>query len=74
MYNDPSYVDRIIYKTSHVQTGSQNDFPTAEEHEPGIVFFFSVQGNLIYVPEDHDTCLLVTLKFPPRNLGYWIRS
>jgi hypothetical protein len=34
MYNDLFYVDQIRYKTSHVQTGSQNDFPSAEEHEP----------------------------------------
>jgi hypothetical protein len=25
---------QIKYKTSHVQTGFQNGFPTSEEHEP----------------------------------------
>jgi hypothetical protein len=34
MYSDLFCVDRIKYKTSHVQRGFQNGFPTSEEREP----------------------------------------
>ena len=34
MYSDLFCVDRIKYKTSHVQRGFRNGFPTSEEHEP----------------------------------------